>query len=116
MVPSLLWLMLESAAILYSKGKVALQADGAAKFPACCAQRDFPTMTNRQTTFPLRHILRAGLSVAARGFLFLAGGRAPPPSAPPPPPPGAPPGCARGGPYLPNTSASGRSAASTQRG
>ena len=28
MVPSLLWLMLESAAILYSKGKSAWQADG----------------------------------------------------------------------------------------
>src|SRR5229473_2083800 len=72
MVPSLLWLMLESAAILYSKGKVALQADGAAKFPACCAQRDFPTMTNRQTTFPLRHILRAGSSVAVTVFFLMA--------------------------------------------
>src|SRR5258708_30543550 len=78
MVPSLLWLMLESAAILYSKGKVALQADGAAKFPACCAQRDFPTMTNRQTTFPLRHILRAGSSVAGRGVLFFVHGGPPP--------------------------------------
>src|SRR5260370_36920289 len=77
MVPSLLWLMLESAAILYSKGKVALQADGAAKFPECCAQRDFPTMTNRQTTFPLRHILRAGSSVAAvQVFFFFGGGAA----------------------------------------
>jgi len=28
MVPSLLWLVLKSAAILYSKGKMALQADG----------------------------------------------------------------------------------------
>src|SRR5260370_40107724 len=71
MVPSLLWLMLESAAILYSKGKVALQADGAAKFPECCAQRDFPTMTNRQTTFPLRHILRAGSSVAGAVIVFF---------------------------------------------
>src|SRR5260370_12834308 len=77
MVPSLLWLMLESAAILYSKGKVALQADGAAKFPECCAQRDFPTMTNRQTTFPLRHILRAGSSVAVTVFFLMAMAGAP---------------------------------------
>src|SRR5712692_2655997 len=77
MVPSLLWLMLESAAILYSKGKVALQADGAAKFPASCAQRDFPTMTNRQTKFPLRQILRAGLSAAATAFFLMAMAGAP---------------------------------------
>src|SRR5260370_42341156 len=83
MVPSVLWIMLESAAILYSKGKVALQADGAAKFPASCAQREFPIMTNRQTKFPLRQILRAGLSVAATAFFLIA--MAPAPRAQEPP-------------------------------
>src|SRR5713101_7578490 len=83
MVPSLLWLMLNSAAILYSKDKAALQADDAAEFPASCAQRDFPTMTNRQTTFPLRHILRAGLSVAGTVFLFMAVASAPRAQEPP---------------------------------
>src|SRR5258708_11718273 len=86
MVPSLLWLMLNSAAILYSKDKAALQADDAAEFPASCAQRELPTMTNRQTTFPLRHILRAGLSVAGRAVFFFLGGRAAPPAGTPPPP------------------------------
>ena len=57
--------MLESAAILYSKGKLALQAYGVAKFPKSCAQRDVPTMTNSQTTFPLRRVLRTGFFVAA---------------------------------------------------
>ncbi len=83
MVPSLLWLMLNSAAILYSKDKAALQADDAAEFPASCAQRELPTMTNRQTTFPLRHILRAGLSVAGAVFLFMAMAGAPRAQEPP---------------------------------
>src|SRR5258708_27777537 len=86
MVPSLLWLMLNSAAILYSKDKAALQADDTAEFPASCAQRELPTMTNRQTTFPLRHILRAGLSVAGTVVFFFVVGRAPPPAGDPPPP------------------------------
>ena len=33
MVPSLLWLVLKSAAILYSKGKMALQAEGGVEIP-----------------------------------------------------------------------------------
>src|SRR5436309_379838 len=63
--------MLESAAILYSKGKVALQADGAAKFPASCPQRDVPTMTNSQTTFPLWRVLQTGSFVAATVFSLM---------------------------------------------
>src|SRR5882762_3860605 len=63
--------MLESAAILYSKGKVALQADGAAKFPAPCLQRDVPTMTNSQTTFPLWRVLQTGSFVAATVFSLM---------------------------------------------
>ncbi|OLE13257.1 MAG: hypothetical protein AUG89_05590 [Acidobacteria bacterium 13_1_20CM_4_56_7] len=63
--------MLESAAILYSKGKVALQAGGAAKFPASCPQRDVPTMTNSQTTFPLRRVLQIGSFVAATVFSLM---------------------------------------------
>ena len=76
MVPSLLWLVLKSAAILYSKGKMALQAEGASKFPASCAQREFPTMTNRQTTFPLPRILRARFFMAAPVFFLMALGGA----------------------------------------
>src|SRR5882672_2041855 len=72
MVPSLLWLVLKSAAILYSKGKFGLQADGAKKFPASCARRNVPTMTNRQTTFPLRRILRTGFFVAATVLFLIA--------------------------------------------
>src|SRR5712664_3562414 len=83
MVPSLLWLMLESAAILYSKGKVALQADRVAKFPASCAQREFLIMTNRQTKFPLLHILRAGSSVAVTVFFLMAMAGAPRAQEPP---------------------------------
>src|ERR1700674_2938450 len=72
MVPSLLWLVLECAAILYSEGKLALQAGGEAKCPASCAPRDVPTMTNRQTTFPLRQVLRTGFFVAATVFFLIA--------------------------------------------
>src|SRR6266566_3305768 len=76
MVPSLLWLVLKSAAILYSKGKMALQAEGASKFPASCAQREFPTMTNWQTTFPLPRILRTRFFMAAQVFFLMALGGA----------------------------------------
>src|SRR5713101_7155750 len=76
MVPSLLWLVLKSAAILYSKRKMALQAEGASKFPASCAQREFPTMTNRQTTFPLPRILRTRFFMAAPVFFLMALGGA----------------------------------------
>ena len=72
MVPSLLWLVLKSAAILYSKGKLGLQADGVTKFPASCARRNVPTMTNRQTTFPLRRILRTGFFVAVTVLFLIA--------------------------------------------
>src|SRR6266478_604215 len=72
MVPSLLWLVLKSAAILYSKGKLGLQADGVTKFPASCARRNVPTMTNRQTTFPLRRILRTGFFVVATVLFLIA--------------------------------------------
>src|SRR6266403_4173176 len=72
MVPSLLWLVLKSASILYSKGKMALQAEGASKFPASCAQREFPTMTNRQTTFLLPRNLRTRFIMAAPVFFLIA--------------------------------------------
>src|SRR5712664_4133627 len=62
--------------ILYSKGKMALQAEGASKFPASCAQREFPTMTNRQTTFPLPRILRARFFMAAPVLFLMALGGA----------------------------------------
>ncbi len=51
---------------------MALQAEGASKFPASCAQREFPTMTNRQTTFPWRRILRTRFLVAAPVFFLMA--------------------------------------------
>src|SRR2546427_9052675 len=60
----------------YSKGKMALQAEGASKFTASCAQREFPTMTNWQTTFPLPRILRTRFFMAAPVFFLMVLGGA----------------------------------------
>ena len=63
MVPSLLWLMLESAAILYSKGKVALQADDAARFPYHDKQADYISIA----AYPTGRLVRGGYSVFSYG-------------------------------------------------